>query len=325
MVADKSPDWRSVSLVFLEGAGKECPWCMVDVDEDLYVQDVASVIGGGTFRRFMRAVMDGDEKKAEQVRFRVVDLFFDQLCKRSVTGVSSAKDVAGECFDGADNDPEVVLRSPYVKRCAQVIARINKGYDEGWVVLASAEECAVCLADVVEEAIQEELNYYRDSEEEEDLRQDEDYQALLKLEKKARLRRSEIGVLPQAKKDDVSRGCLSDAEKGDGSDAGNRDEVPREGKARLSKLCVWSLICGVFSIPFSPLMIFQVLSVWFGIKGIMGCRREGRRGKWMGVAGIAVSCLSCVIFFIWLLSPDQNKVVFGDVAAPTEVVYSTTL
>ncbi len=90
-------------------------------------------------------------------------------------------------------------------------------------------------------------------------------------------------------------------------DAGNRDKVPHEGKAKLSKLCLWSLICGIFSIPFSPLMIFQVLSVWFGIKGIMGCRREGKRGKWLGVAGIAVSCLSCVIFFVWLLSPDHIK------------------
>lgn len=103
-------------------------------------------------------------------------------------------------------------------------------------------------------------------------------------------------------------------------DAGSRDKVPREGKARLSKLCVWSLICGVFSVPLFPIAIFGILGLAFGIGGLRCCRREGKRGKWLGVFGLVTSGFACVIFFAWLVAPDKKKDVPVDSAVSVSEV-----
>lgn len=202
VLQDRLPLRDSVSLVFLNNLKQSCSEWNVEIEKGMYVHDVASVIMGATFKKWLRAILDGNEDMAEKCMDKVEQCLFDKFSLRSISYILPVKEIAERVFDKiAEHDPATAMKTSYVSRCAKMITRVNRDYENGDIVLVSPEECAVCLADLVDESIQEELDYYQKSKDDGALTEDEAKQGvadMLKLEKKAKLRRAEI---PEVRKE----------------------------------------------------------------------------------------------------------------------------
>lgn len=192
----------SVSLVFLNNLKQSCSEWNVEIEKGMYVHDVASVIMGATFKKWLKAILEKNEAQAEKLMDKVSSCLFDKFSLRSISYILPAEEIAERVFDEiAEHDPATAMKTSYVSRCAKMITRVNRNYENGDIVLVSPEECAVCLADLVDESIQEEIDYYQKSKNDGVLTEDEAKQGvanMLKLEKKAKLRRAEI---PEVRKE----------------------------------------------------------------------------------------------------------------------------